>query len=1207
MSILAVDPKRVRILSDTAFADLMNRLIRAEGGRLGLRQDLIDTTLRTSVPDGGVDASVHPDRPLPDTKWLPDKASTWQYKSGACPSANNLSETEFKKPGVIAAISKGLPYVFVTGDDITGRKKNEIRSAIDNLYSQHALPSSGRVLTASEIAGWVDQFPAISVHIFQTPLVHWQVHEHWASGRDFQNEFVEDAQRAELITRIKSDIAAGQELIRVVGDAGVGKTRTVLEALRDPGLRERVLYLRDATLLSSEFFWSLSHQTPCPAGILVVDECDGAAWQQLVNLAGVLGTGFSVIGVGPSGPGVQRRVLELGRMDDEQLAELLESVAPGTSEPARRAIARRCGGSPKLVVLFGAQLAEAGAADSKWHAIEGSVDVVEYLNERVFPVVGSAVDVESQVMRGISLFVGLGWFDDLSGEGEMVLDFLGLSGPAGRDAAAALIERGVVSRRGRLLYPSPDVLANYLTRKTLKAYTPREVRGLYEALPGRAQQAFLERLRQLGEDVETQAVVKEVIGDAVFFLSLSDLESRDTARTLRALVPSFPELTLNHLADLIGEADREGLLNVREGRRDLVWALEELAWWPDYFPTAARALGRLAWAENETYANNATGTWADLFQIPLGGTATPFPDRVVVMREFLEHQDPSLRLIGLAGLKSALATQHVTRFGGPPTDTGRPPPPEWRPSYAQWRVLLQETLPLLEARLGDRDETVREEAIEVLAERTTDLISAGLAQEWAQMAGRMSGEPYGRRAALLRPLAIYLRHSESIKPEDRKRLEQVELDLQGQSYSDRLRRLVSPWDYVDAYRNRETYEAEMDVLAREGLASPDVVLSEYEWLTGGEANGAFRFGWFLGRGDEGGDLSDALLERYAEDLTDDRLLLGYVAGQEDVRGPEWLSALLDEWSGVANRSLLVANVVWRVQPTDEGGKRLADLIRAGRVPGAYLRNLVSGFWAQEVSPAVLQDLIEASGVDTTPVATSGRLWLLDQYLSERPEAAGALASLRRTLVEEGAGVRTNTMDPYHWKRLAEQEVILDPLGVAEIVVHVASQQDSGGSDDLRAVLDATVEQAGVEVFQSVLGPALIASPSLLWRLDSPIQGRSLLSLFDPATLVAWCEEEPEGRLPVIASAAPVGTPGASPLARALLVTFGRKRVGASLAATFGTGMWRGPESHYLQSQIDKLKEWEQDDNDEVRAWARELIGSYEAAKNRAATLEEEED
>ena len=74
-------------------------------------------------------------------------------------------------------------------------------------------------------------------------------------------------------------------------------------------------------------------------------------------------------------------------------------------------------------------------------------------------------------------------------------------------------------------------------------------------------------------------------------------------------------------ATILADADEDELRGRTSIRRGMVWTLGKLVWHTYTFEEAADALLRLALAENETWSNNATGTWVELFGLMLPGTA----------------------------------------------------------------------------------------------------------------------------------------------------------------------------------------------------------------------------------------------------------------------------------------------------------------------------------------------------------------------------------------------------------------------------------------------------------------------------------------------------------------------------------------------------------------------------------------------------------
>ena len=92
--------------------------------------------------------------------------------------------------------------------------------------------------------------------------------------------------------------------------------------------------------------------------------------------------------------------------------------------------------------------------------------------------------------------------------------------------------------------------------------------------------------------------------------------------------------------------------------------MEKLAWHRRTFPTAANGLLRLALAENETFANNATGTWVDLFGTLLPGTAATPSQRVEYLSQVALDTRPEVRHLAIKGAARSLVNQEMITVSG---------------------------------------------------------------------------------------------------------------------------------------------------------------------------------------------------------------------------------------------------------------------------------------------------------------------------------------------------------------------------------------------------------------------------------------------------------------------------------------------------------------------------------------------------------------
>jgi len=140
-----------------------------------------------------------------------------------------------------------------------------------------------------------------------------------------------------------------------------------------------------------------------------------------------------------------------------------------------------------------------------------------------------------------------------------------------------------------------------------------------------------------------------------------------TAVVFLALTKADPQAALQCLARTVGTLDTDALREFTDGRREVVYALEMIAIWDDLFADAARLLLRLAEAENETYANNASGVFAGLFSPGYGEVAPTEASpqkRLLVLEEALTSDSEAQRLLALRACDAALETDHFSRIAG---------------------------------------------------------------------------------------------------------------------------------------------------------------------------------------------------------------------------------------------------------------------------------------------------------------------------------------------------------------------------------------------------------------------------------------------------------------------------------------------------------------------------------------------------------------
>jgi hypothetical protein len=167
--------------------------------------------------------------------------------------------------------------------------------------------------------------------------------------------------------------------------------------------------------------------------------------------------------------------------------------------------------------------------------------------------------------------------------------------------------------------------------------------------------SLLTRAAQLGGYPPSKIVLERLTSSSGPFGSLRSIEENGLSDFLTQLAIISPEATIRLLVDLIEAEPIESLRLQSTSRRGLVWTLEKLAWHSRTFESAADCLLQLALAENESYANNATGTWVALFGAALPATAATPTQRLEYLDALSRSKESELRSFAVLALTHAIA------------------------------------------------------------------------------------------------------------------------------------------------------------------------------------------------------------------------------------------------------------------------------------------------------------------------------------------------------------------------------------------------------------------------------------------------------------------------------------------------------------------------------------------------------------------------
>jgi hypothetical protein len=1169
------------------FTTFVNKLLEVERSTQGLDGPQLSINVNENASDGGVDAAL---RGSAGTFWVPAGDTAFQFKRSS-QSAAKCADELAEAPAAKAMLQAGGSYVIALGGDTvpdTGVQERHaaiVAKAVELQLIDADQAGRIRVYDANLIARWASQHPALAVDpILQGVQLGAIDFERWRGSRVHQLAYSPDTTRTQQIAELRDRLASTQPVdIRLQGDSGIGKTRLALEALDDPRFRSQVAYIDDASQTGGGLIESLIDQGR--HAIVVVDECPA---ERHIKLTAKLPTnpGVKLITIGDvgtsrsSGP-----VVGVEALADDAMGTLLTTSFPALSSEARRFVRDHSHGAPAWAIWLANAVER--SPDAQAADMIARNDIEQFIT--TFLPEGRAFFLAAV----LALFERVGWDRDLRIQMELLASFADATPTDLDNTLRDLTSHNLIRTQGRYRAVDPLPVAIYLAAEGWREFGARIIDELLPTLSDDMAIALFRRLAQLGRFEPARAVLPRLLAASGPFGNLQSIDANQLGALLTQFAIVMPDEVTTHLTLLIDEASGEELAELRDSRRDLVWTLEKLAWHTWTFERAADALLKLALAENETYANNATGTWIDLFGALLPGTAATSAQRAVYFERVAADPRSEVRALAIRATANGLGShESITVSGevqGGVLVEPRGAPATWA-ELGEYRRVLLRTLERLRA---DVEPTVADAATKALLGAIHPLIDDQfVGDELAGILSSFTGDALQQlRVDLEHLLSLHARHAN----EDRhilQALQELRRRLPSPDYQDELRVLLQMqrWDLGDEELQDRITETVRALGPEDRVDLVDLLQSDVPAA------------WELGRALAVSESeSDELLSRLTGHFTaNPNALIGYLRGLVDAGDESVFERFLDSTygAGLELRDRLVLAV--RGPVTAASRRRILDGTAA--LPVRDAAAAMFG-WGRNLSSDDIAGLVDdwIARTETQDDYNAAVDWL-NLNLPDGAMAPELLDPMFRLL--RGRAVYHDIgRQGWGWARLALRVVddhalellvlLLDLIEGAELMIH------SGDED--AAILRRCLERQPLEGWAE-LGARLESQEA--WRLSMQLRGWVQFSV-PIAVLQDWIGSDLDrGR--IVAAITNPGGAEPTPLAIFLLDRFSNDdQISSSLAATFSSGSWVGPWSARITAQIEQLTAW-QDDTElpmGVRRWAKKMVDALRV--EREAVLERE--
>jgi len=1252
--------------------EIFRELIWAEARKAGLPLNRVHISDWINVPDGGVDAKIDGPEIQPPDGLIKVGKTAYQIKTGSFSpwqdaeirnelfGRNQPADKEHLGSSIRDCLDNGGTYVLVCfGQDSVEPQRTQ---AITHCRSYFRLcgydDSKVEVWGQNNLIGFISSFPSLALRVNGRQQAEFQTHQSWARQDTMLPSLVAGEEQQNMLGGIRDELRQDGEAvhIRIVGEAGMGKTKIVLEATRTDDLSPLVLYCNAERFVNSNLMNEILRDDNHYATILVLDECDEdnktLIWNQLKNR----GSRLKLISISnefgrPSG---DLRRFELEPLSSAQSSFIIQSY----NIPKDRADvwSSLCSGYPRVAHVIGQNLI------TNPEDMLRSPDTVNVW--RRFLVGTDNPDSEQvkqkeRVLRHLALFRKFGYARSLEPEARAIAALIEEADPR---ITWARFQEIISELRGRKILQGAHTL--YITPKLFHVKlwadwwdihgTSFRLEEFSEKLPPSLIEWFYEMFEYARTSEAAASTVRRLLSADGPFQRADFLNSKAGGDFFFALSKAEPQAALNCLQRTVGTRSKEELLRFDKGRREVVWALEYIAVWKELFPQAARLLLRLGEAENERYSNNSSGIFVDLFSMAWGevapSEASP-QEKITILREALDSDSPEKRSLALKASGKALEeTDYFVRTINTnfiPLDRT---PSRWTPkTYEEWFDGFRGVWKLVEEKIGSLTEEEKLQAAHLL------LNSAyGLGQIPA-LSGMVIGtirellqKEYLDRLEVIEFLSQFL-HKKSNKEmvdEVRQEWEKLRDDVSPRDFPSLMKRYVALDLLFDKFDDEEQYvdqaQPRIEELASQGAANPDLLKPELPWLTTVEAKRGFDFGYAIGTNDRAFRFSllPILIQAQKEALNKETGSVFFLGGyfralyQSDEGSYE---KVLDILAQNDDLRVTVPELTFRGGITERGAERIVELAEAEKITFGHFRLFEYGLDTLKISQPTFHRWIEylLSINDLYAVCVALNLMSL-YYLHEtkskheaRPPLDKAVALrllVHSSLFSQSEKRIFDQMCIWNWGRLAGRFVSLYPTESIELAKTILENfgEDAPVFGNLekhpKEILHRVAAKYPFELWKiasQYLGPPIDVRA---WRIKDWLHQSGIHFGTPPSDEVAtipleklweWIDEDVEKRAWYVANFAPAilsRNENVTCLARELLIRYGeREDIRENLRANFGSGIWMGRASDHFKSKKQWLDDYKpKEDHPNVLRWIDEYIEQLDAQIEWETIREERE-
>ena len=1244
---LEVTGQHIGALNERLFPQLLRRLLVGEAHTNNLPMDGIHVASSFATPDGGEDGYIEWTGGPGRTDFLPCRRNQFQMKCGRISPARAgqdvLTDRGTGKDMVRRVIEAGGCYVVLSNQPYVRQKILTREARIRDALQAVGMTLEDRQVQfrdADQIATWANSHPAVATWIKERtqpgtvgPFHSWA---HWAGRPEHDRPpWIEDERLKPLRERMEQVIAETQGVIRLVGLSGIGKSRLALEALApddNVSLSDIVLYADESEPTPADIKNAV--QGLADGGdraVIVVDHCTPETRRTLVGMVLRQSSRLSLVTIEdeiPSGT-LGAEAFEIEEAPPSVVEQIVTGVSPGLPSEDKRRLVRFSRGFPEMAISVARAWVNSVPVA---HATED--DLVDAFVCGRDPLESTLLIKSAQLLAVFGL---VGTDHALSGQLEEVTCFgRGLDADDLRAGVQRLVDRRVVQRRGRLVVLQPRPIALRLAERQWKEWGCNRWDAV---LAGDTSPSLkVSAARQLALLNTTKISMRVVDHLCRIDGPLDGLQLlSDHAEVLSALIEIAPYPVIDLLERSLG--DVEDLANVQgDTRRHLVSALEKAAFRADTFEDAARLLMQLAVAENENYADDATGVFNELFPLLLGKTAADGKSRLAFLDEMSTTTNLAQLLIVIEALTRGARTESYQRTVGAETHGLRPALDSWTPKTVTERTDYIEGCVKRLGRFAELDDDTGRSARTGLAENLRSLVSHGFIDIVEKVVERVRNV-LGLWTEAMAGLSHFLEFDvDEAGTELSDRVRALTARLQPQELEARARFLLSAHlaDFPSCsdtdFKAREEHRLEeIRQAASELVKRPRILRCLLSTASQHHQPMARCFGECIARAADSPldwlePVKQALLQ-VSQDHRNPDLLAGFLVGIAE-KYPEVVDGFKQQLAHSPELAPVFPRICWHLGIKSADVSLVISALRAELLPPAQLEHWTVGRKLNSLPSTAVATLVNVM-LDHSSTAFLVAVNLMAMYVYGNSDMFDSLQPQVRRVAENVTRwryPRFEVMSDFYFEQLMRRILVKgrkdsDACAIARTLARAFCKTIGSPSARLVEPLLPTLLSDFPEIAWPLIGQKIISTYPRSWILEYSLRQRPhhdssaspLILNLPEETLFAWCQAHLDQAPAFAAATVPVLTdesgkpqPLLHPVMMRLIDEFGHcSGVLEGLERNMDTFTWIGSATSRLQLYREPLGVLQDHPIDHVRRWAKSRLRDLDAEIEHVRSRDEE--